>query len=165
MSRRITAAFIVAAASVLAIALAAASTLPEDIHGYLGWNRANVNKNFIESPHPEAKDVYYNDIAAETIDTAEAVADMEFPFAEGSIFVKETLDPDSLQVPVITTMRKVDGFDPDNNDWQYGMFERQEDGTFAGEWFDADAEMAAMCVECHTAVADQDFTFLDYLGQ
>ncbi len=31
-------------------------------------------------------------------------------------------------------MRKVEGFDPENGDWQYGMFERQADGSLMGDW-------------------------------
>ncbi len=157
MSRRLSVGFAVVMASIVFIALAAASrTLPEDLHGYLEWTRATSQKSFIESAHPVAKDVYFNATAAETL------ASMAFPYGEGSVIVKEVTDPDSLVVTVITAMRKVGGFFPEGGDWQYGMFERTEDGSgYMGEWMSV--ENAAMCIGCHQAAADNDYTFINYL--
>ncbi|MFO7544481.1 MAG: cytochrome P460 family protein [Trueperaceae bacterium] len=129
--------------------------IAEDLTGYWTWERANAQKSFIESMHPVAKDVYFNETAAST------AHDQSFPYAEGSAVVKETLDASTMQVVVLTAMRKVTGFDPDNGDWQYGMFERQADGSFMGGWMDP--ESSAMCVSCHVGAADRDYTFLSYL--
>jgi hypothetical protein len=139
----------------LAFAQDASRGLAEDLAGYLGWTRANAQKSFEPSAHPVAKDIYYNDAAAESVQAG------TFPHAEGSTFVKETLEPTTLHVAVITAMRKVAGFNPEGGDWQYGMFERQDDGSFAGGWMDV--EGAAMCMGCHVSAADQDYTFLSYL--
>jgi hypothetical protein len=128
--------------------------LPE----YTDWTRLNPQKNFITSAHPVAKDVYVNDVGAD------AALGRSFPYPEGSELVKESIDPESLSVFVMTAMRKVAGFDPDNGDWQYGMFERGEDGEFMGMWAEAGSEMHTMCVTCHTGAADKDYTFLSYTG-
>ena len=138
------------------VALVAAQTgLPEEVSGYLQWSRANPQKSFEESAHPVAKDIYYNEAAAPTL------MSQTFPYAEGSIFIKERVDPETLLVTNLYAMRKVAGFDPDNGNWQYGVFERQDDGSFGNGWFAADNQ--AMCVGCHSGAADKDYTFLSYL--
>jgi hypothetical protein len=121
-----------------------------------GWTRLNPLKNFIESAHPIAKDVYINEIGA-----SHALLE-DFPFPEDTVLVKESLDPDTLEVFVLTAMRKVGGFDPDNNDWQYGMFERNDEGEFEGMWADVGSDMHQMCSGCHARASDSDFVFLTY---
>ncbi len=143
-------------ATVLLMTVTAATHgLPEDLADYITWTRANSQKSFEQSMHPVAKDIYFNEAVAASISSG------SFPHAEGSIFVKEVTSPETLQVQMLTVMRKVSGFNPDGGDWQYGMFERTDDGTFAGEWMSV--EGAAMCSGCHLAAADKDFTFLSYL--
>lgn len=133
----------------------AQSNLPSEVADYLNWQRANPQKSFEASAHPVAKDIYYNDTAAETL------MSQSFPYPEGSIFVKERMDPDTLSVTTIYAMRKVAGFDPDNGDWQYAVFERQEGGSFSSDWFSAESQ--TMCVGCHSGAAEKDYTFLSYL--
>lgn len=138
-------------------AQSAALGLSDEIAEYFGWERANAQKSLEESAHPIAKDIYFNDSAAES------VGSRSFPHAEGSIFVKESVNPEMLSFTVVSAMRKVAGFNPDGGDWQYGMFERQDDGSFAGDWMSASE--AAMCSECHSSAADSDYTFLSYLTE
>jgi len=130
--------------------------LPGGVAAYFTWERANAQKSFEESAHPVAKDIYMNELAAETARAS------SFPYAEGSTFIKERMDPETLQVTTLYAMRKVAGFDPDNGNWQYAVFER-EAGTFGGGWMSA--ENAGMCVGCHVDAADTDYTFLSYLGE
>lgn len=125
---------------------------------YADWTRLNPQKNFIQSAHPTAKDVYVNEAGRA------AAQERSFPFPEGSELVKESIDVDTLGVTVITAMRKVAGFDPANGDWQYGMFERMDDGSFGGMWAEAGTEMHLMCVGCHTGAAGNDYAFLTYTG-
>lgn len=40
--------------------------LPGDVTEYFTWERANAQKSFEESAHPVAKDIYMNELAAET---------------------------------------------------------------------------------------------------
>lgn len=149
-------------ALMLGIISAAGTGMPEAFADYHGWHRANVNKIMTPSAHPEMKDVYFNDAAAEGFDAAEA--SFSFPHADGSVFVKETLDPDSLEVTVLAVMRKVEGFDADHGDWEWGMWERNGDGLFEGGWLELEAGQE-MCAECHSRMADNDFTFVNYLGR
>jgi hypothetical protein len=149
---------VAAAATVVTVVLAQAIANDPDIEGYHGWTRLNPQRNFIESPHAAPKDVYVNDVGRA------AALDGQFPFAEGSVMVKESTNVETLAVEAITVMRKVAGFDPDNGDWQYAMFERQEDGAMDGMWFGTDHEMHAMCVGCHVAAAETDYAFLNYMG-
>ena len=153
--RRIPFALVVALVVTLVAAQAAMGDHRPD---YAEWTRLNPQKNFITSAHPTAKDVYVNDVGAE------AALTRSFPFPEGSELVKESIDTETLSVFVITAMRKVAGFDPDNGDWQYGMFERMDDGSFGGMWAEAGSEMHTMCVTCHTGAADNDYAFLSYTG-
>lgn len=141
--------------SVAVLAQEAGSGIAEDVADYWSWERANAQKSVEETAHPVAKDIYFNEAAAPSMHEG------TFPHAEGSIFVKESLDPMTLQVSVITTMRKVAGFNPDGGDWQYGRFERQEGSGFVGGWMNV--ESAAMCMGCHVDAADKDYTFLSYL--
>lgn len=154
--------------------------LPEEFADYHQWYRANVDKSFIESAHPIMKDVYFNDTAAEGFENGE----FSFPFEEGSIFVKESLDPDTLVVSVMTVMRKTNEND-ETGGWDWGMWERagaddehpengnngnenndnpNQMGGFDGGWLPAE-EAAQMCVECHSQAENQDYAFLDYLDR
>jgi len=128
--------------------VAAQAAMGDHRPDYTEWTRLNPQKNFIASAHPTAKDVYVNEIGVE------AAVTRSFPFPEGSELVKESIDGDTLAVTVITAMRKVAGFDPENGDWQYGMFERMDDGSFGGMWIEAGTDMHTMCVTCHTGAAE-----------
>ena len=143
----------------LAVTLVAAQAMTGDHRPeYADWVRLNPQKNFITSAHPTAKDVYVNEAGAE------AALTRTFPFPEGSELVKESTDTETLTVFVITAMRKVAGFDPGNGDWQYGMFERGEDGAFGGTWIETGTDMHTMCVSCHVGAAQTDYAFLSYTG-
>ncbi len=136
---------------------AAGNGLPDDLAGYLSWHRGNSQKSFAESAHPIAKDIYFNDTAAET------VMSKNFPYAEGTVFLKERTDIETLMVSTIYGMRKVAGFDPANGDWQYAVFEREgSSGKFMGGWMESSG--SAMCIGCHTTSKDKDYTFLTYLA-
>ena len=148
-----------ALATALVVTLVAAQAMMGDHRpDYADWTRLNPQKNFITSAHPTAKDVYVNEVGTQ------AALTRSFPFPEGSELVKESIDTDTLSVFVITAMRKVAGFDPANGDWQYGMFERMDDGSFGGMWIETGTDMHAMCVTCHTGAAANDYAFLSYTG-
>ena len=148
-----------AVALALVVTLVAAQAMTGDQRpDYADWTRLNPQKNFITSAHPTAKDVYVNEAGAE------AALTRSFPFPACSELVKESIDTETLTVTVITAMRKVAGFDPANGDWQYGMFERTDDGSFGGMWIETGTDMHAMCVTCHTGAAANDYAFLTYTG-
>lgn len=131
--------------------------LPAEIAKYYTWGRGNTQKSLAESAHPVAKDVYLDEAAMA------AARGASFPYAEGSTLVKERMDPATLVVTTLYAMRKVAGFDPENGDWQYAVFEREGAGAFGGGWLSA--ENAGMCVGCHVGAAENDYTFLSYLGK
>ena len=131
--------------------------LPEEVADYFRWERGNAQKSFEESAHPVAKDIYLNELAAETARAS------SFPYSADSTLIKERTDPETLQITTLYAMRKVAGFDPDNNNWEYGVFEREDTGAFGGGWMSvADA---SGCIGCHQGAADTDYTFLSYLGE
>ena len=156
--RLVLTAAVVLAALALAFVVAQDAMMADHRPEYADWTRLNPQKNFIQSAHPTAKDVYVNDAGRD------AALQRSFPFPEGSTLVKESVDVDTLTVQVLTAMRKVAGFDLANGDWQYGMFERMDDGSFGGMWADAGSEMHLMCVGCHTGAAENDYAFLTYTG-
>lgn len=131
--------------------------LPDELADYYTWERANPQKDLEESAHPLIKDIYVDEVAAETVNSS------TFPYAEGSTLIKERMDPSTLVVTTLYTMRKTAGFDPDNGDWQYGVLEREDSGAFTGGWMDLEASSG--CVGCHKGAADTDYTFLSYLGK
>ena len=141
----------------LTITMVVAQGMSEGPPDYREWTRLNPQPNSIASAHPTVKDVFVNDAGAD------AALSRSFPFPEGSEFIKASLGED-LSVFVVTAMRKVAGFDPDNGDWEYGMFERGSDGAFEGMWAEVGSDMHMMCVSCHTGAADNDFVFLSYTG-
>jgi hypothetical protein len=156
--RRLVPLALVLVGALLATVVVAQAMMSNQPPEYLDWTRLNPQKNFISSAHPAAKDVYVNDAGAEAATTR------TFPFPEGSELIKETLDPESRTVTVITAMAKVAGFDPENGDWQYGMFERMEDGSIGGMWAQVGDDMHQMCVSCHVGAAETDYAFLTYTG-
>jgi hypothetical protein len=141
----------------LTITMVVAQGMSEGPPDYRSWTRLNPQPNFIESAHPTVKDVFVNEAGSEAATTR------SFPFPEGSELVKASMNED-LTVFVVTAMRKVAGFDPDNGDWEYGMFERGSDGAFEGMWAEVGSDMHMMCVSCHTGAAANDFVFLSYTG-
>ena len=131
--------------------------LPDEIADYFTWERANPQKDLEESAHPLVKDIYVDELAAQS------VLEASFPYGEGSTLIKERMNPETLHVTTLYAMRKVAGFDPENGDWQYAVFEREDAGAFGGGWMSA--ENAGMCVGCHVKAKETDYTFLSYLGE
>jgi hypothetical protein len=87
--------------------------LPAEIADYFTWERANPQKDLEESAHPLVKDIYIDELAAQS------ALEASFPYGEGSTLIKERMNPETLQVTTLYAMRKVADFDPENGDWQY----------------------------------------------
>ena len=77
----------------------------------------------------------------------------------GAIIVKENYMPDG-QLAAITTMYKVDGFNPEANDWHWVKFlpdgSVDMDGMAQGK--------VPMCIGCHSGRADNDYIYTGDLG-
>lgn len=70
----------------------------------------------------------------------------------------------ALAVTLVAAQAAMGDHRPDYGDWQYGMFERMDDGSFGGMWAGAGSEMHTMCVSCHVGAAGNDYAFLTYTG-
>ncbi len=134
---------------VVGMVLAQVASLAENIRGYAGWIRVNVNKINTAGAHPLGKDVYVN-LTPERL--LAASGSYNLPFAQGTIFVKERTDPTSLQVTNIWVMQKRSNA---AGDWAWAAYQRK-DNTYEG----GALANPAMCVDCHRQAnaTDQVFT-------
>lgn len=129
--------------------VAQVASLAENIRNYASWTRVNVNKINTAGAHPLGKDVYVN-LSPDRLLRADGSYNL--PFAQGTIFVKERVDPQTLQVSNVWVMQK-----RSNNaaDWVWAAYERK-DNAFQGGVL----SNPAMCVDCHrqASATDQVFT-------
>lgn len=107
-------------------------------------------------PHGAMLTTYVNDIARGAIESRAG------SIPAGGIVVKENFMPDS-SLAAVTVMYKVDGYNPDNNDWWFGKYlpdgtlDRSPDGTpLEGR--------VGGCTGCHGGAAGNDFIFTAPLG-
>ncbi len=129
----------------LGFVVAQVAGLSAKIQGYTGWTRVNINKITEGGAHPAAKDVYVN-IANDRLAAA-----YQRPFAAGTLFVKERVDPATL---VVTTLYVMEKRSATAKDWSWGVFERK------GERFEGGVlANPAMCVGCHEQAAATDLVF------
>ncbi len=85
----------------------------------------------------------------------EALTEMGGSMPAGAIIVKENYMPDST-LAATTVMYKVDGYDPDHNNWYW--LKRLADGTIEVQG------RGAGCIACHSARADNDYVYTGSLG-
>ncbi len=108
------------------------------------------------APHGESVRIFVNDVALE----AAAAEDFDGTLPPGSLVVKENFggmveEPGDLAA--ITLMYKVDGYNPDANDWFW--VKAQPDGTI-------DAEGAPEgCVSCHAQEGNADYLLRYAFGE
>ena len=135
----------------LGSAVAIAPGLPEAIDGYLTWTRLNADP-VLENPsgaHPQPKDVYINLETDDLLVDGDAYA---LPFPDGTLLIKERNDPDALLVDRVYLMAKRGGA------WSYSFYDRQSDGSFAGQELGTEN----FCSACHQGAAATDFVFTRY---
>ncbi len=96
-------------------------------------------------PHGALHTVYISPIAADSL--TEQLGFMP----DGAIIIKENYTPDSV-LENITIMYKVDGFNPEHNDWFWGMVaatgEVRAEGKIQG------------CQSCHGARPENDYVLV-----
>jgi Cytochrome P460 len=119
--------------------------LPDWTAGYRGWTKLNAAPLAPREadPHLGTKNVFASRPRGE---------DGTFPV--GTIVVKEGFRPDKDFVGLIATMRKLEGMDPEHNDWVFVEWDR---GAASDDF-----EILArddVCTGCHSGVADQDYVF------
>lgn len=97
-----------------------------------------------KGPHGDSITIYVSDSAFSAIEEKAGV------MPEGSTVLKEGYNSDGELIEVVV-MHKVEGFDPEHNDWFW-------------LWYDADDEIKAegkvlSCYNCHTRQAGNDYLF------
>lgn len=127
--------------------------LPDDVAGYETWLKLNaepIPPVAGGDPHNGTKNVYVN----KDRNTIAPDGKQQFPYPDGSIVVKEAYRPNKDYIGLIAIMRKVEGSDPDNNDWEFIEYIRNQS--------DADFTVIAsgrICWSCHARVEDMDYVF------
>ncbi|GIW24374.1 cytochrome P460 family protein [Meiothermus sp.] len=132
----------------IGVVLAQVTSLAENIRGYASWTRVNVNKINTAGAHPLGKDVYVN-LAPDRL--LGSNGNYRLPFAQGTIFVKERVDPSSLQVTNVWVMQKRSN---NASDWAWAAYERKGEAFQGGALADP-----AMCVGCHQQASATDLVF------
>jgi hypothetical protein len=102
-----------------------------------------------QQPHGALLTTYLNPRAYEALTGAAG------SMPAGAIIVKENYMPDST-LAATTVMYKVEGYDPDNNNWYW--LKRLADGTIEVEG------RGAGCIACHTAQRENDMIMTGSLG-
>lgn len=98
-------------------------------------------------PHGPMSQVFINSVVESALDSFDGT------LPDGSIIVKENIGTSSdVTEAALTVMRKVQGFDPDNNDWFWANFSPEgqimAEGTVLG------------CRACHSGARSNDFVFV-----
>ena len=117
-----------------------------DFASYTTWTK--INPKPIKG-HEVQVNIYVNDLAKDVYLSASGET-----FPECAMIVKTHLESaESENVTAVTVMVKMPtGFDPENNDWWWGMYDK--DGKVA--------EMSGkvpVCVACHKPAAAADYVF------
>lgn len=100
------------------------------------------------SPHGALITTYVNDIAHN------AISNRRGTIPPGGMVIKENYTADRT-LAAVTLMYKVEGFNPDSNDWYW--MQRTASGTVPAEG------RVAGCITCHSANSGNDFLFLSQL--
>ena len=103
-----------------------------------------------QAPHGKYHEVYVNSVYRQALPIKERVA------PEGSIVVKKNFNAEKKHTN-FTIMAKVRGFDPENGDWFWAMYE-------AGGKVRGSGKMKG-CLDCHSGVKDNDFLVIRRLDQ
>ena len=107
-------------------------------------------------PHGMLLTTYLNDVALQSLNSGASL------MAPGAIVVKENYMPDST-LAAVTTMFKVEGYNPDVNDWFFTKH------LASGELDQTPTGMAMEgrlpgCTNCHGGVQSNDYLFSGPLG-
>jgi hypothetical protein len=118
--------------------------LPRWTAGYPGWRQLNSDPlpPRDADPHLGTKNVFVSRPAHGGA------------YPVGTVVVKEGFRPGKDFVGLIATMRKLDGANPEHNDWVFVEWTR--DATNAP--FEELAS-GGVCSSCHAGVAGQDYVF------
>lgn len=111
-----------------------------------------------KEPHGVLLTTYVNDVAYESIENKEGM----MPY--GSIIIKENYMPDKT-LGAITVMHKIEGFNPDANDWFWVKF-GQDGKVMTMEMGGMTMKLAGKvpgCITCHGVQRSNDYVFTSSL--
>ena len=111
-----------------------------EVEGYKQWLK--MNREPIEGRTHGRTDIYVN----QTREKIASDGELTYPFPDGTVIVKEVLESG-----LIAIMRKVEGIDPDHNDWQW--IEYGSSGSVLGK--------DNSCWGCHSGAKSKDYVFTD----
>lgn len=118
--------------------------LPAWTAGYRGWTKLNAEPLAPRDsdPHLGTKNVFASKPAQDGV------------FPVGTIIVKEGFRPGKDFIGLIATMRKIEGADPEHDDWVWVEWARDEAS-------DRLTELArdGVCWSCHVGAEDKDYVF------
>lgn len=127
----------------------------QDTH-YTNWAPAPGQKEGHypgQSPHGAFLKMYLN---------RKAIANPK-NMPHGSIIVKENFGKDGKTLMAVTVMYRVEGYDPQNNDWYWVKY--KPDGSVALTPPDKGSKRIAgrfkSCIECHSGSDGNDFAFFN----
>ncbi len=102
-----------------------------------------------KGPHGDQITIYVSDSAFSAIEEKAGV------MPEGSTVLKEGYDSDG-ELREVVVMHKVEGFDPEHNDWFWLEYDAEGEIIAEGK--------VLSCYNCHTRQADNDYLFTGGLG-
>jgi len=118
---------------------------------YTEWGQFPTAEGFVDAgfPHGPETRVFINDVLLESLGMPKEA------FPDGSMIVKENDEQDVDVFGLSNTldvMWKVEGYNPQNNDWFWTNLTRDGEVNFEGR--------VQVCIRCHDGARDNDFIFL-----
>ncbi len=118
----------------------------EQLDGYQDWNQTpdwtGVQYSW-RGAHGPAVQIWYDGRARSGVEQGK-------DYANGSMLVKEAYnDPEGTQLASVTVLKKIDGYDPEHNDWFFAVYDPATGESAASGKVD-------FCISCHEA-AEHDY--------
>lgn len=119
--------------------------VPAYIAGYKRWQKLNRRPVRGGSPaHGGTKNVY----------VSKPLRAGQKRYAVGTIIVKEAVNPGESFVHLIAVMRKIKGFNPRHNDWQFIEWTRNSGSAKFSE-----VARGQICYSCHVGARSRDYVW------
>jgi plastocyanin len=141
----------------------AGSGIPAEIEPYRSWTKMNAAPLTDPSnPRAGAKNTFVNLTPAQLRDIVGSGGRVQQPFPDGTIVVRETLDPDAGFVRILFVQRK-DAAQARTKGWVFSGFARNT-ATDAYQPLPI-ADPVVRCLNCHEQVRHSDQVFTPYLNR
>ena len=122
-----------------------AETAP-DFADYASWTMVNTKP--IEG-HESFVKIYVDDAAKDIYLSASGET---FPVCSKIVKTHLVSEEDDTVTAITVMVKMPEGYDPDHNDWWWGMFDK--DGEIAKM-----SGKVQVCIDCHQPAADSDYVF------